>query len=643
MNTDKSLHRRRRPSVFIGGLIILACLTGCSRSHVIASGKKVIVLGIDGMDPNFVEQHWSALPNLKKLSEEGEFKRLQTTMPPQSPVAWSTFITGMDPGGHGVFDFVHRDPKTLAPYSSVAQTAEGGKTISMGDYELPITSGEVVSLRKGKPFWQMLADHHVAVDVIRMPTGFPPVHCDDGFAVAGMGAPDLRGTNGEFTFFTDEASQKSRMVPGGRIVHVDLSDHSATLQIPGPENSLRKDKAPTFVTAVTHVDPQEPVARFDVGDTQVILKEGEWSDWVQARFTLIKNLETAPGMFRIYAKKLHPRFEIYITPVNIDPSDPVLPVTSPDSYSRTLAKEVGLFYTQGMAQDTAAWRQGVFDRDDYIHQSRLVSEDHLKLLHHELERFHDGFLFFHFFGIDQDSHMLWGKYDEQLLDTYKLVDQTIGWVRQLAPDATLIVMSDHGFSTFDRAIHLNTWLMKEGFLTLDDPKNVGDEELFPHVDWSRTQAYAVGLNGLYLNLEGREPQGIVAPERADAIIQKLIEKLSVARDPDSGKPMIGGLTVTRREFHGDMLDKAPDILVGYMPGYRGSWQTALGAVPAATAVDNAEAWRSDHCIWSKFVPGVLISNRKSAAPDPHLYDLTVSLLQTFGIEPGPGMIGHTIY
>jgi len=477
-----------------------------------------------------------------------------------------------------------------------------------------------------------------------MPTDFPPVHCDDGFAVAGMGAPDLRGTNGEFTFFTDEASQNSRMVPGGRIVHVDLQDHSATLQIPGPDNSLRKDKAPTYVTAIVHVDPQSPAARFDIGDTQVILKEGEWSDWIQASFTLIRGLESAPGMFRIYAKKLHPNLQVYVSPVNIDPSDPVLPVTSPDSYSKTLAKEVGLFYTQGMAQDTAAWRQGVFDRDDYIHQSHLVSEDHLKLLHHELDRFRDGFLFFHFFGIDQDSHMLWGKYDEQLLETYKLVDQTIGWVRQMAPDATLIVMSDHGFSTFDRAVHLNTWLMKEGFLTLDDPKNVGDEELFPHVDWSRTQAYAVGLNGLYLNLEGREPQGIVAPgPPADAVIKKLTEKLAAARDPDNGKPMVGGLTVTRQEFHGDMLEKAPDILVGYMPGYRSSWQTALGAVPAATVVDNTEAWRSDHCIWAKFVPGVLISNRKSSAPDPHLYDLTVSLLETFGIEPGPGMIGHTIY
>ncbi len=301
-----------------------------------------------------VEHHWADLPNLDKLRKEGEFKRLETTMPPQSPVAWSTFITGMDPGGHGIFDFVHRDPKTLAPYSSMAQSAEGARTVSVGPYELPISSGQVTSFRQGKPFWKILSEHQVEVSVIRMPTDFPPVHCDDGFSVAGMGTPDLRGTFGEFAFFTDQASEKSRMVPGGRIVHTDLTNFSATLQIPGPDNSLRKDNAPTFVSLKVYVDPKEAAARFDAGDTQVILKQGEWSEWIQARFPLIPGLKSAAGMFRLYAKQLHPNFELYVSPVNIDPTDPELPVTSPDSYSRQIAKEVGLFYTQGMAQDTAA-------------------------------------------------------------------------------------------------------------------------------------------------------------------------------------------------------------------------------------------------------------------------------------------------
>jgi predicted AlkP superfamily phosphohydrolase/phosphomutase len=154
----------------------------------------------------------------------------------------------------------------------------------------------------------------------------------------------------------------------------------------------------------------------------------------------------------------------------------------------------------------------------------------------------------------------------------------------------------------------------------------------------------MGLNGIYLNLQGRESQGIVAPgDQADALLKKLAAKLQDARDPDTGQPMIGGVTLSHRDFHGSRLEAAPDIIVGYMPGYRSSWQTTLGAVPAVTVVNNTEAWRADHCILAKFVPGVLISNRKSSAADPHLYDLTVSLLHLFGIEPDPGMIGRSVY
>jgi predicted AlkP superfamily phosphohydrolase/phosphomutase len=629
----------------VAGLLAALSLgaVSCGNSRGSTIRKSIVVLGIDGMDPAFLERHWDVLPNLNQLRQEGEFKRLETTMPPQSPVAWSTFITGLDPGGHGIFDFIHRDPQTLTPFSSMSQTAQGARTVSLGSYELPISAGKVVSLRQGKPFWQILSEHHVPTEIVRMPTDFPPVHCDDGFSLSGMGTPDMRGGFGTFAFYTDDPAKQTHSVAGGEIVHVDLKNHSAILRVQGPDNSLRKDHAATYIEMAVHVDPTGGAARFDIGDRQIILKPGEWSDWIQAEFPMIPGVKSANGMFRLYAKSFSPSFQLYVSPVNIDPSDPDLPITYPESYSKKLVKEVGLFYTQGMAQDTAAYRQGVFNKDEYVAQSREVSLEHLKLLRYSIEHFHGGFLFFHFFGVDQDSHMLWGKYDDDLLNTYRLVDQTIGWVRQKIGDATLVVMSDHGFSTFDRAVHLNRWLMQEGFLVLDDPKNVGNEELFPHVDWSRTQAYSIGLNGIYLNMQGRERDGIVDPAQADALLKKISARLLEARDPDSGKLMVGGITATHAEFHGKMLDHAPDLIVGYTPGYRSSWQTALGAVPALIAENNDDAWRADHCIDARFVPGVLISNRASRAADPHLYDLTVSLLDQFGITPGQGMIGHSIY
>jgi predicted AlkP superfamily phosphohydrolase/phosphomutase len=628
---------------------VLLAITQCSctRSHAgspAATGKRIVILGIDGMDPQFLERHWGSLPNLSRLREEGEFKRLETIMPPQSPVAWSTFITGMDPGGHGIYDFVHRDPNTLMPFSSMAQTAEGGRTISIGPYVLPLSKGEVKSFRKGKPFWQVLAEHHVATNIIRMPTNFPPDECEDGHAVSGMGTPDLRGTFGTFAYYTDDPKQNSRQVPGGEIVKVQVTDNQVDLRIHGPDNTLRKDRAPSYVNLTVHLDPSTPVARFDMGDTRVVLREGDWSDWIHTRFPLIPEVKSAAGMFRIYAKKLRPDFAVYISPINIDPGDPELPITAPASYTHELFRTIGPFYTQGMAQDTSALRQAVFNRDEYLNQSRQVSEQNLKLLRYGLDHFSDGVLFFHFFGVDQNSHMLWGKYEDQLLDTYKLVDNTVGWVRAKVSDAHLIVMSDHGFAAFDRAVHLNTWLMKQGFLTLDDPKNTGPDELFKHVDWSATQAYSVGLNGLYLNLRGRERDGIVNPgPEADLLLDKIKERLLQFRDPDNGKPIVYSVTLPSKEFHGQALESAPDMIVGYYPGYRSSWQTALGAIPAKLVEDNTEEWRGDHCISAKFVPGVLISNRKSQAADPHLYDLTASILSEFGVPVPADMIGHTIY
>ncbi len=618
-------------------------LNACGRSDAqsYAGGKQLVILGIDGMDPGFLGRHWDQLPNLARLRNEGDFRPLATVMPPQSPVVWSTFITGTDPGDTGIYDFIHRHPDTLSLYSSMAQTVERGSTLPVGPYRLPLSSGAVRNLRHGTPFWKILSDHGVPVTILRMPTNFPPV--DAGRAVSGMGTPDLLGTFGTFTYFTDDPAEKSREVPGGRIVRVGLDAQSAAeLTVPGPANSLRADDAPTSIAMRVNVDPAVAVARFDLSGQRFILRQGEWSHWIHTRFSLIPFLSSSAGMFRVYAKQLHPRLEIYVSPVNIDPLDPALPITAPASYSRTLARAIGPFYTQGMAQDTSAWRQGVFNRSEYLVQSREVSRQTLGLLHYAVEHFRDGLLFFHFFGVDQNSHMLWGKFDDDLLETYRMVDETIGWVRRKLPRATLVVMSDHGFSTFERAVNVNAWLRREGFLHLNKSAVSGGED-FENIDWSRTLAYAAGLNAVYVNQEGREREGIVSPGKpTEDLLRKLSDRLLAFRDPVRGTPVVHSAAVPARDFHGAMLDTAPDLIVGYYPGYRGSWQTALGATPETLIDDNTDPWRGDHCIDPLFVPGVLLSNRKIRSQAPRVEDITVTALQEFGIAPPPEMRGRSV-
>ena len=622
-----SRSKRRLAAAVLFSLALAACSGGSRGSRT--GGPRMIVLGIDGMDPAFLEKHWSALPNLDRLRREGEFRRLATTMPPQSPVAWSTFITGLTPDGHGIYDFIHRDPATRLPQSSISATLPGRK-LTLGPYLLPLTADRIVNQRRGTPFWQTLAAEGVPTTILRMPTDFPPIECE-AHSLAGMGAPDLLGTFGTFAFFTDQETGNGRKLTGGVVVPVRKVNHRALLRLPGPPNPLRRAPEATRLDIEVFVDPTEAVARFDVGGERVILKQGETSSWIPVRFPLLPALAGAQGMIRIYAKQLQPHLAIYVSPINIDPRNPALPLSEPPSFSRDLASAIGgPYYTQGMPYDTAAFRHGVFTRAEYRAHSRDVSRQTMRLLRSGLDRFREGLLFFHFFGVDQDAHMLWGRYDDELLETYQLVDEMLGWVRQKAGDATLLVLSDHGFARFDRAVHLNTWLLREGFLRLNQPGLTGDEELFVNVDWSRTKAYALGLNSIYLNRQ-------LPPEELRDVLDEIQTRLLALRDPATGDSVV--LSVTRPQGGA----AAPDLIAGYAPRYRGSWQTALGAVPTALIEENTDEWRGDHCMDPRSVPGVLLSNRSTRFDDPRLEDLTVTILEAFGATRQPAQQGRNLF
>ena len=623
-----------RLALFLACLLLSACHQSSS-----AAVKKVIVLGIDGMDPGFLERHWAELPNLSHLRDTGGFRRMQTTTPPQSPVAWSSVITGLDPAGHGIFDFIHRDPETLSPYSSMSETRPPDTVLPIGPWRIPLSDGHVEIFRHGEAFWEPLAEQGIPVNILRMPTNFPPV--PEGRALGGMGTPDLLGTFGTYTFFTNDSSIDELVVnSGGVIVPVKVADHRVEMPITGPENTLREDGTAPILPMIAWVDPSEPVARFQVGEQDFILNQGEWSEWVPVEFPMIPGLVSSHGMIRVYAKSLGDRFQVYVSPVNLDPTQPDLPISEPPDYSAELAEEVGMYYTQGMAEDTSALREGVLSHEEYLQQSNLVSTEHLRLLHHAVDELDSGFLFFHFFGIDQNSHMLWGKYEDELLETYKLVDREVGWVSEHAPDATLIVMSDHGFGTFDRAVHLNSWLRDNGLLTMLDPAKPG-EEGFENIDWSRTRAYAVGLNAIYINQYGRERNGVVeAGHRTEAVLQEIRDKLVEFRDPQTGERVVEEVYLTSSD---DPAKNAPDLIVGFRPSFRASWQTTLGGTPIELIEDNLDAWIGDHCIAPQFVPGVLLSNKKLRAETPKLTDVPATVLDEFSVAPIPGSTGKSFF
>jgi predicted AlkP superfamily phosphohydrolase/phosphomutase len=581
-------------------LIALTLLAGCGGRQY----KRVIVIGVDGMDPAFVERHWADLPNLALLRQRGSYSHLETTDPPQSPVAWSTFITGLDPGEHGIFDFVHRDPVTLEPYLSTDKTTGPRFTLHLGKWELPLSRSRVVSLRKGRAFWEYLSDRGIPVTVVRIPANYPP--SDTGRELAGMGTPDLRGTEGTFSYYTDNPAETSREVPGGLIRKVEVKAGRVELRVEGPPNTLRRDHTYAAVQLSVDVDPDRPYARLQVGHRIAIVRQGEWSNWLPADFPLLPHIASARGMFRVYAKQLHPGFELYVSPVNVDPEKPALPVSTPGSYAGEVAASMGRWFTLGIPEDTSALRQGVFDLPEFLSQSHLVLDEEQRLLNDSLRRFTGGLLFFYFSSVDQNSHVLWGKHDAELLDVYHAVDRSIGEVMRRKPDAELMVMSDHGFAAFNRAVNLNTWLVSHGL---------------------RSKAYALGLNGLYL-LDKR-------------VEQEVRLQLLDLRDPANGNRMIASVTETNPSQENRSI--APDLIVGYSAGYRASWQTALGEAPEGLVVDNDDAWIADHCIDSREVPAVLFTARPIRIRMPRLKDLPVSLLELFGVARPAQMTGRSVF
>jgi predicted AlkP superfamily phosphohydrolase/phosphomutase len=651
-------------------VLIAVCTAGvaallafsCSRAPSSAAQKKLIVLGIDGMDPLLLRQ-WmdeGKMPNFKSLATRGSFLPLQTSIPPQSPVAWSNLITGMNPGGHAIFDFIHRDPATMTPYFSTSQVKPPKHNLHLGSWMIPLSEGEVLLLRQGKAFWQYLDEQKIPLTVFRIPSNFPPVE-NKGKTLAGMGTPDLLGGYGTFSFHTDDPVFTPGPVNGGVIYPVQVAGDHIEGQIHGPANSLRKDHAEVLVPFAVDRDPVEAVARFSVQEHMFILREHEWSSWMPINFKLIPGLESITGICRFYLKQVRPQFELYITPLNIDPSNPALPISTPKNYAPELARDEGYFYTQGIAEDTKALTSGLLNDDEYLQQARTVFEEHHRLFQHELARYKAGLFFFYFSSLDLNQHMFWramdpksasydaelgAKHGKVLEDYYREMDGILGEALRVADEnTTVLVVSDHGFAPFRRSFNLNTWLVENGYLVLRAgiAPHAG-RDIFRDVDWSRTRAYGLGLNGLYVNLRGREKNGIVGSgAESDGLQREIAAKLLAVRDPVDQQQVITRVDRAAEAYAGPAVSQAPDLIVGYNRGFRVGWDSVLGGISAAVMEDNTQPWSGDHCMDYTKVPGVVLSNRKIQADAPFLTDIAPTILAEFGIAKPAEMHGHTIF
>ena len=520
--------------------LVVVAAASCS-SKPASYGRKVIVLGFDGLDYDLTRTMIESgrLPGFARLAASGGFAPLGTTIPPQSPVAWSSFITGLDPGGHGIFDFVHRDPKTMLPYLSTTKTESAPRTIGLGKWQLPLSSGSVELLRRGQPFWDVLEERGVPTTIIRMPANFPP----SGTAtreLSGMGTPDILGTYGTFAFYTSEPfAFAGQTLAGGIVKAVKVRNGVVQTSLEGPDNPFLKKPEKVTADFSAFLDRDSRHVKLVVGNEERLLAVGEWSDWVPVSFPLAPS-QSLTGEVRFYLKALDPFFELYASPVNIDPMDPAMPVSHPAEYAAELAQATGRFYTQGMPEDTKAFKTDVLTDAEFLAQARIAGEENRQQYKYVLDRFQGGLLFYYFGNVDQVSHMMWRARDpghpkynpatdapnaKVIEELYQGLDTVVSdTLARLGPDDVLVVMSDHGFTSWRRVFHLNSWLRDNGYLAVLNPNLQEDPGLFANVDWTRTRAYTLGLNGLYVNVKGREKDGIVEPNAREGLAAEIAEQ-----------------------------------------------------------------------------------------------------------------------
>lgn len=634
---------------------IKAAVRMCTPSHRGRSlAKRVIVIGLDGFDPELAQRFVRAgrMPNLKRLQEEGCFHKLRTACPSISPVAWSTFATGVDASRHNIYDFLTRDPCSYAPMLSSSDVRTVPRTLNLGFAEVPFGHrASIRSMQKSQPFWKLLGDSRVWSSIIRVPITFPPMPFKNGTLLSGMCVPDLQGTQGSFSFYSTRARPRDAHI-GGQQFQITVRKGVVESNLTGPRGG---DGHPMKSPFRVELDDARKKARITVGDETVEVAPQEYTPWLVVPFAGLQ------GIVRFYVTTWDTReFELYATPINIDPNKPAMPISHPLVYSIYLAKLLGPFATLGLAEDTWALNERVIDEDAFLKQAWLYFEERKLHLWNVMEKTREGFVTVVFDTSDRISHMFYrtldpthpanaGKevkrYEDVIPDMYARMDALVGETRARIgddPDTLLMVISDHGFTNFRRGVNLNTWLRDNGYLVL----NAGHEtsgDWFEHVDWSRTRAFTLGLTGLFVNRQGREKHGIVAKSDLDALCREIKAKLEQLVDPKTGESVIREAFLTREVHNGPYADAAPELLIGYEKGFRHSWDCATGAVSKVVFTDNTKSWSGDHCVDPRLVPGVFWCNRQIATDDPALIDIAPTVLDTFGVEIPSYMQGRSLF
>jgi predicted AlkP superfamily phosphohydrolase/phosphomutase len=645
---------------------------------------KMIILGFDGMDPTLVARWMEAghLPNIARLAKIGGVRPLATTHSPESPTAWASFATGVNPGKHNIYDFLVRDTATYLPDLGMVRREPARFLLSY----IPIRKPKLVSTRGGTSFWVTAGQAGVRSSILTVPVTFPPEDVPNGELLSGLPLPDIRGTMGTFYYFATDLSryEEGNTEFGGILRRLVMEQDVARTELVGPPNPIVRQqiqairsKGPTLSdqdrAAVAELQAKEDIrvpltvrwnrsaktATVEIEGQSLLLEPGKMSRWIDLEFR-VNFFVRLHGMAQLLLMNANRELQLYISPVNWKPDAPPLPISAPSSFSGDLFQRLGYYRTLGWAEATWPLNEGRMDEQTFMDDLYKAFDDRAQVILSRIDARNWDLLVGVIESTDRVQHMMWrlidpqhpmydatlaAKFGDAILRVYRRADQFVGEVlERIDPATTVLIVSDHGFHSWRKAVNLNTWLVQQGYMGLQTDRGqpgekklddlFGGGEFWENVDWSRTRAYAMGLGQIYFNLRGREARGIVSPgAEAKQLAYELSAHLLTMTDPDDGARIVRSVYKRDDVYSGEFIQNAAELQVGMEDGYRVSWQTTLGGSPKGIVYPNMKKWSGDHGGYDfATTAGVLIANKPLSAQPASIIDIAPTVLKVFGVQ-----------
>jgi predicted AlkP superfamily phosphohydrolase/phosphomutase len=557
-----------------------------------------LIIGLDAFDPGIVERMFEAgkLPNLSKFGLKQGYARFTVANPPQSEISWTSIATGLNPGGHGMFDFVHRDPSSYALNVSLLPTK---KSVLGTSFTFPHNAPTI---------FDQAAQEGFPATALWWPATFP-AHLDSPVqTIPGLGTPDIHGRLGVGTAFSLEPAMKNEIhkTPVESLARIAKGRYSGFLKGPAQQKGNHFQEV-TLEFLLDLIDDQS--ARLSIGKQTLTIIKGKWSPIFEIVFK-IGFLTSIHAITRVVMNQVNPEPSLYFLPLQIHPLHSLWPYATPPGFVRQTWNSCGPFLSLGWPQDTTGLEEKWITDDQFLQLCDSIYTTRRNIFLNHLTTFNEGLFANIFDSLDRIQHMFLRDRPEIVESWYQKFDEIVGLAGQLVEskgwkDIRIIIVSDHGFTRFDYKVHLNRWLLEGGYITLkpDHP-----EQSLRSVNWSQTRAYAVGLNSLYLNLAGRESQGCVSLGERDALSEEIRAKLLALKGPN-GQKVVQQIDLQKEAFDGALSEYGPDLIVGYAPGYRASSDTGLGNWKDTIFESNIDHWGADHCVAADAVPGVLFCNQ----------------------------------